>query len=91
MHVPPKRLSTFNGPHAVISHKLELFITGVVRSSSPTTVVRCVLIGGGNVASFSFLQLDVRQKTSIQLVPNRAIEHNNELVLSTSGLRNLFN
>jgi hypothetical protein len=43
-HVPPKRLSTFNGLHGVISQKTELFITTAVRTSNPTTKVKfCVL------------------------------------------------
>jgi hypothetical protein len=81
----------FNRQHAVISHKLAFFVTGVSRSSSPTTLIRSVVIGAENVASLIFLQLDVRQQTSIRLVPNPAIEHNSELVLSTSGLHNEFN
>jgi hypothetical protein len=35
-YVPPKRRSTFNGIHSVISKNIELFATTVVRISNPT-------------------------------------------------------
>jgi hypothetical protein len=35
-HVSPKRRSTLNGVHGVISQKMELFITTAVRTSIPT-------------------------------------------------------
>jgi hypothetical protein len=47
-HLPPKHLLTFKVLHSITSHKTELFITTVVRTSSPACTTACFPYNNNN-------------------------------------------
>jgi hypothetical protein len=69
VHVPPKRLLTFNGLHGSVSQKTELFITIVERTSDSTREGHRRLVYRPCCSTFVVLVKDTAKASAIERYP----------------------